>query len=71
VIGHILYQSGIPFVILERLDCADLRAFTKAGSIEHCVVEALKPFCLTDPILTSAPAAASRNFGWTSAFILN
>jgi p-hydroxybenzoate 3-monooxygenase len=31
VIGHILHQSGIPFLIIERQQRSELRALTKAG----------------------------------------
>ena len=72
VIGHILHQSGIPFVILERQDRADLRAFTKAGLIEQRVVEAQKPFGLADPILNRGARSSIAEFRLDgTAFILD
>jgi p-hydroxybenzoate 3-monooxygenase len=62
VIGHILQQSGIPFVILERQERRELRAFTKAGLIEQRVVAALKPFGLADPILNRGARSGIAEF---------
>jgi p-hydroxybenzoate 3-monooxygenase len=72
VLGHILHQSGIPFIILERQDHADLRAITKAGLIEQRVVEALKPFGLADPILNCGARSGIAEFRLDgAAFILD
>jgi p-hydroxybenzoate 3-monooxygenase len=51
VIGYILHQAKIPFIILELQQRVELRAITKAGLIEQRVVAALKPFGLAEPIL--------------------
>lgn len=50
VLGHILHQSNISFVILEREQLSDLRSRTKAGLIEQRAVAALRSFDLADTI---------------------
>ena len=50
VLGHILHQSNISFVILEREQSGELRSRTKAGLIEQRAVAALRPFGLADTI---------------------
>jgi p-hydroxybenzoate 3-monooxygenase len=50
VLAHILHQSNISFVILEREQSGDLRSRTKAGLIEQRAVAALRPFNLADTI---------------------
>jgi p-hydroxybenzoate 3-monooxygenase len=62
VIGHILHQSGIPFVILERQQRNELRTLTKAGLIEQRVVAALRPFGLADPILNLGARSGIAEF---------
>ena len=69
VIGHILHQSGVPFVILERQDRAELRAFTKAGLIEQRVVAALTPFGLADPILNRGVRSGIAEFRMDGAAV--
>jgi p-hydroxybenzoate 3-monooxygenase len=62
VIGHILHQSGIPFVIFEQQQRSELRALTKAGLIEQRVVAALKLFGLADPILNRGARSGIAEF---------
>jgi p-hydroxybenzoate 3-monooxygenase len=50
VLAHILHQSNIPFVILEREQSGELRSRTKAGLIEQRTVAALRPFGLSGTI---------------------
>lgn len=50
VLAHILHQSNISFVILEREQSGELRSRTKAGLIEQRAVAALRPFGLADTI---------------------
>jgi p-hydroxybenzoate 3-monooxygenase len=50
VLAHILHQSNISFVILEREQSGELRSRTKAGLIEQRAVAALQPFGLADTI---------------------
>jgi p-hydroxybenzoate 3-monooxygenase len=50
VLAHILHQSNISFVILEREQSSELRSRTKAGLIEQRAVAALRPFGLADTI---------------------
>jgi p-hydroxybenzoate 3-monooxygenase len=50
VLAHILHQSNISFVILERQQSDELRSRTKAGLIEQRAVDALRPFGLADAI---------------------
>src|SRR5450432_1201285 len=51
VLAHILHQSNISFVILERDQSGELRSRTKAGLIEQRAVAALRPFGLADTII--------------------
>lgn len=51
VLAHILHQSNISFVILEREQSGELRSRTKAGLIEQRAVTALRPFGLADTII--------------------
>lgn len=64
VIGHLLHQASIPFVVLERQTRENLRAVTKAGLIEQRVVAALKPLGLAEPILTRGSRAGLPSFVW-------
>jgi len=50
VLAHILHQSNISFVVLEREQSSELRSRTKAGLIEQRAVAALRPFGLADTI---------------------
>ena len=51
VLAHILHQSNISFVILEREQLSELRSRTKAGLIEQRAVATLRPFGLADTII--------------------
>jgi p-hydroxybenzoate 3-monooxygenase len=51
VLAHILHQSNISFVVLEREQSSELRSRTKAGLIEQRAVAALRPYGLADTII--------------------
>ncbi len=41
VLGHLLHRAGVPFVMVERRDRADLGGLAKAGAIEYRTVKLL------------------------------
>jgi p-hydroxybenzoate 3-monooxygenase len=62
VIGHVLQQAGIPFVLLEGRQREALRSFTKAGLIEQRVVAALTAVGLADPIIARGARSGIAEF---------
>jgi len=50
-VAGVLQRAGVSYVLLERLDAAQLRAQTKAGMIEHRTVELLRLHGMAESIL--------------------
>ena len=51
VLGHMLQRAGIPFVLLERHDRAELTPYTKGGQIDYRTVELLRRVGIADTTL--------------------
>jgi p-hydroxybenzoate 3-monooxygenase len=67
VLGHILHAAGIPTVILERAEAADLCAHTRAGLIEHRTIELLRTHGLADALSTPGVENHALEFRYDGA----
>jgi 2-polyprenyl-6-methoxyphenol hydroxylase-like FAD-dependent oxidoreductase len=61
-LAHVLVRAGVSCVVLERQVPDELRAWMKAGMIEHRTVAPLKAYGLADPIVERGTRVGTCEF---------